>query len=77
MAGLQFRTPGYRGAAETRKGRIYQRIQRREAMDKAEAMFLECDVLRQGHGKQITSVNADRIRCKILCEGANADHASG
>ena len=41
-------------------------------MDKAEAMFLECDVLIPAATENvITSQNADRIRCKILCEGAN------
>jgi glutamate dehydrogenase (NAD(P)+) len=43
-----------------------------EAIDKKEAMFLECDVLLPGATENvITSLNADRIRCKILCEGAN------
>jgi glutamate dehydrogenase (NAD(P)+) len=43
-----------------------------EDMDKAEAMFLPCDVLIPAATENvITSQNADRIRCKILCEGAN------
>jgi len=43
-----------------------------EEMDKAEAMFLECDVLIPAATENvITSQNADRIHCKILCEGAN------
>jgi glutamate dehydrogenase (NAD(P)+) len=43
-----------------------------EAMDKVEAMFLDCDVLIPAATENvITSQNADRIRCKILCEGAN------
>jgi glutamate dehydrogenase (NAD(P)+) len=43
-----------------------------EDMDKAEAMFLECDVLIPAATENvITSQNAHRIRCKILCEGAN------
>ena len=43
-----------------------------EEMDKTEAMFLECDVLLPAATENvITSENADRIRCKILCEGAN------
>ena len=43
-----------------------------EAIDKAEALFLECDVLIPAATENvITSLNADRIRCKILCEGAN------
>ena len=37
-----------------------------------EAMFLECDVLIPAATENvITSQNADRMRCKILCEGAN------
>ncbi|MBZ5724826.1 MAG: Glu/Leu/Phe/Val dehydrogenase [Acidobacteriia bacterium] len=43
-----------------------------EDMDKHEAMFLECDVLLPAATENvITSQNADRIRCRILCEGAN------
>ena len=43
-----------------------------EAIDKKEAMFLECDVLLPAATENvITSENAHRLRCKILCEGAN------
>src|SRR5262249_55891754 len=43
-----------------------------EDMDRKEAMFLPCDVLLPAATENvITSQNADRIRCKILCEGAN------
>jgi glutamate dehydrogenase (NAD(P)+) len=43
-----------------------------EDLDKQEAMFLECDVLLPAATENvITSENADRLRCKILCEGAN------
>jgi glutamate dehydrogenase (NAD(P)+) len=43
-----------------------------EDMDRDEAMFLECDVLLPAATENvITSANADRLRCKILCEGAN------
>jgi glutamate dehydrogenase (NAD(P)+) len=43
-----------------------------EDMDKADGMFLPCDVLIPAATENvITSQNADRIRCKILCEGAN------
>src|SRR5579863_1334570 len=43
-----------------------------EAIDKKEAMFLECDVLLPAATENvITSENADRLRCRILCEGAN------
>jgi glutamate dehydrogenase (NAD(P)+) len=41
-------------------------------MDRTEAMFLPCDVLLPAATENvITSQNADRLRCKILCEGAN------
>jgi glutamate dehydrogenase (NAD(P)+) len=43
-----------------------------EAMDKKEAMFLKCDVLLPAATENvITSDNADRLQCRILCEGAN------
>jgi len=43
-----------------------------EDMDRRDAMFLPCDVLIPAATENvITSENADRIRCKILCEGAN------
>jgi glutamate dehydrogenase (NAD(P)+) len=43
-----------------------------EDMDKTEAMFLECDVLIPAATENvITSENAHRVRCRILCEGAN------
>jgi len=43
-----------------------------DVIDKDEAMFLECDVLLPAATENvITSHNADRIRCRILCEGAN------
>jgi len=43
-----------------------------EDMDKAEAMFLKCDVLLPAATENVlTSQNAHRVRCKILCEGAN------
>jgi glutamate dehydrogenase (NAD(P)+) len=43
-----------------------------EDMDKAEALFLDCDVLIPAATENvITSHNAGRLRCKILCEGAN------
>ncbi len=42
------------------------------AVDKHEAMFLDCDVLLPAATENvITSENAHRLRCKILCEGAN------
>lgn len=43
-----------------------------EAIDKAEAMFLECDVLVPAAKENVIhSGNAGKIRAKILCEGAN------
>ncbi len=43
-----------------------------EAIDKREAMFLDCDVLLPAATENvITSENASRLRCRILCEGAN------
>jgi glutamate dehydrogenase (NAD(P)+) len=43
-----------------------------EDMDRMEAMFLPCDVLIPAATENVvTSQNADRLRCKILCEGAN------
>jgi glutamate dehydrogenase (NAD(P)+) len=43
-----------------------------EALDKDEALLIDCDVLiPAAHENVITSANAGRIRAKILCEGAN------
>jgi glutamate dehydrogenase (NAD(P)+) len=43
-----------------------------EDMDRDEALFLETDVLLPAAKENvITSHNAHRLRCKILCEGAN------
>ena len=43
-----------------------------EDMDKSEAMFLPCDVLLPAATENVIhSGNADRLRCRILCEGAN------
>lgn len=43
-----------------------------EDVDKDEAMFMDCEVLLPAAKENvITSLNADRLRCKILCEGAN------
>jgi glutamate dehydrogenase (NAD(P)+) len=39
---------------------------------KEDALFQECDVLLPAaRENEITSANAHRLRCKILCEGAN------
>ena len=41
-------------------------------IDQREAMFLECEVLLPAATENvITSENAGRLRCRILCEGAN------
>src|SRR5207248_677929 len=46
-------------------------------IDREEAMYLECDVLLPAATENvITSRNADRLRCKILCEGANGPTTS-
>jgi glutamate dehydrogenase (NAD(P)+) len=43
-----------------------------ENMDRDEAIFLDCDVLLPAAKENVvTSLNADKIRAKILCEGAN------
>ncbi len=43
-----------------------------EAIDKREAMFLQCDVLVPAATENvITSENAGKLNCRILCEGAN------
>jgi glutamate dehydrogenase (NAD(P)+) len=43
-----------------------------EDIDRLDAMFLPCDVLIPAATENvITSQNAHRLRCKILCEGAN------
>jgi len=43
-----------------------------EDMDKDEAMYLDCDVLLPAAKENvITSLNAAKLRPKILCEGAN------
>lgn len=48
-----------------------------EAVDREEAMFLDCDVLLPAARENvITSQNAHRVRAKILCEGANGPTTS-
>jgi glutamate dehydrogenase (NAD(P)+) len=43
-----------------------------ENIDKTEAMFLPCDVLIPAATENVIhSGNAQRLKCKILCEGAN------
>ena len=50
-----------------------------EAITNEELLLLECDVLAPCALEQvITGENADRVRAKIICEGANGpDHAGG
>jgi glutamate dehydrogenase (NAD(P)+) len=48
-----------------------------ENIDPAEALFLECDILLPAATENvITSRNAHKLRCKILCEGANGPTTS-
>ena len=48
-----------------------------ENMDRLEAMFLDCEVLLPAATENVIhSGNADRLRCKILCEGANGPTTS-
>src|SRR5216683_2485821 len=48
-----------------------------ENVDKNEGLYRECDVLLPAATENvITSQNADRIRAKILCEGANGPTTS-
>jgi glutamate dehydrogenase (NAD(P)+) len=48
-----------------------------EDIDREEAMFLECEVLVPAAAENvITSQNAERLRCRILCEGANGPTTS-
>ncbi len=75
----------YDGAVYNREGLDVDALQRHrketgsirefaggEDMDKTEAMFLDCDVLIPAATENvITSQNASRLRCRILCEGAN------
>jgi glutamate dehydrogenase (NAD(P)+) len=43
-----------------------------ENMDREEALFLDCDVLLPAAKENvITSANADKLRARIMCEGAN------
>jgi glutamate dehydrogenase (NAD(P)+) len=48
-----------------------------ENMDRLEALFLDCDVLLPAATEAVIhSGNVDRLRCKILCEGANGPTTS-
>jgi len=48
-----------------------------EDIDREEALYLECEVLIPAATENvINSNNADRLRCRILCEGANGPTTS-
>ncbi len=48
-----------------------------ENMDRLEALFLDCEVLLPAATENVIhSGNADRLRCRILCEGANGPTTS-
>jgi len=48
-----------------------------ENIDKAEALFLECEVLVPAATENVIhSGNAEKLRCRILCEGANGPTTS-
>ena len=48
-----------------------------ENMDRLEALFLECEVLLPAATENVIhSGNADSLRCRILCEGANGPTTS-
>jgi glutamate dehydrogenase (NAD(P)+) len=54
------------------KHKSYERYPEAEPVSNMELLELDCDVLLPAATEnQITSSNADRIKCKILCEGAN------
>jgi glutamate dehydrogenase (NAD(P)+) len=55
-----------------REHRTYQGFQPAEQVSNQELLELECDVLAPcATHNQITSKNANRLRCRIVCEGAN------
>ena len=48
-----------------------------EAVDRKEALFLDCEVFIPAATENVvTSLNVDKLRCKILCEGANGPTTS-
>ncbi len=54
------------------KNKTMEKFPGAEAADPAELLVTECDILIPAATEnQITSQNADRIKCKILAEGAN------
>lgn len=55
------------------KHKSYEKYPHAEPVSNMELLELDCDVLLPAATEnQITSSNADRIKCKILCEGANS-----
>lgn len=54
------------------KHKSYEKYPQAEPVSNMELLELDCDVLLPAATEnQINSSNADRIKCKILCEGAN------
>jgi glutamate dehydrogenase (NAD(P)+) len=55
-----------------KKNKTYQGYPEADYVSNQDLLELDCDVLLPAATEnQITSKNADRIKCKILCEGAN------
>jgi glutamate dehydrogenase (NAD(P)+) len=54
------------------RGRYVKDYKEGQAVDRTEILFLDCDILiPSATENQITSKNADLVKAKILCEGAN------
>lgn len=55
-----------------KQNRTYERYPEADYLSNQDLLELDCDVLLPAATEnQITTKNADRIKCKILCEGAN------
>jgi glutamate dehydrogenase (NAD(P)+) len=54
------------------RGRYVKDYREGQAVDRTQILFLDCDILiPSATENQITSKNADLVKAKILCEGAN------